>query len=320
MYVSESGTYLLDKNLMTSEALNIRWTFGATPDKVIIDGSKSTTFSYNAPRELLITNDGDLYVRSTSLAGSMYEFPINFVNGLNNFKVSPIIGMPIPDNAGGYWPFGHTILLYDNTNKEFLELRDVDEYPTKINFVNNNALFSSKTNREILFAHSTLNRETFAILKDEGENKVYIYGMNLEPDRKNTQSRYMELIGPELDKAKKFAFHPLLPYLFYSTNNKVYQYNYTQPNEPAWEVLSYNNSQIATINFFPVVGWNPYQTWERNKALLLVVGTNILDNNVDNPGKVEFYTAPALNQPLVLNEVVEGIGKIIKIELRERER
>lgn len=317
IYVSEGGSYLLDKSLMLSEASNFGWTFGSAMEQVFVQGTSSTTFSYNTPRELVITETGELYARNTFTMGSVFEFPINFINGVDEFKPSPIIGMPIPNNAGGYWPYGHTILLYDDTNKQFLELSEKNEFPTKLHF-NNINLFPIQTGRDIIHASSTLNRQTFAVLKEPSDASVYIYGMNLGPDGANSQSYYLQAIGPEIEQAKEFAFHPILPYMFYSTENRVYQFDYSQPDAPAKVALEYLDSEIITLDFFPMVGWNPYNQWERDKALLLVVGRNKIEPS-ENPGVVEFYTAPSLSRPLEQKAQLEDFGKIIDIQLRERD-
>lgn len=313
IYVSESGSYLLDKNLMLSEASNFGWTFGSAREKVFVKETNSTSFS---SRELVITEEGELLARKTFTIGSVFEFPINYINGVDKFIPSPIIGMPIPNNDAGYWPYDHSILLYDDTNKQFLELSEKNEFPTMIHF-NNPNLFPIKTGRDILHASSTLNRQTFAVLKEPRDSKVYIYGMTLGPDGVNTQNYYLQAVGPEIEYAKEFAFHPILPYMFYSTENRVYQFDYSQPEIPAKIALEYLDSEVASLNFFPIVGWNAYNQWERDKALLLVVGRNKTEV-MEEPGIVEFYTIPSLSRPLEKKVQLEDFGKIIDIKLRER--
>lgn len=318
MYVAEKGTYFLDKDLMTGEAQNLIWAFGVPTERVQVAGSNSTTFSYAAPREVIVTADRELYARSTTMPGSMFEFPINYINGTEEFRPSPLVGMAIPNNNINYWPYGHSVLLYDETNLQFLELKDVNEYPSVLHFANTD-LFSVKTGREMVHVESTLNRYTFAVLREPDAARHYLYGMTLGGNGVNTQNYYLEIVGPEQDRINHFAVHPVLPYVFYATDDKVYQFDYSQPTVPAKVVLNYAGSQIAEMSFFPLVGWNPYLPWERNKASLLVVGRNLLNaTDPDNPGVVEFYTAPSLGDPLVQQQVLDGFGKIIDIELRER--
>lgn len=315
LYVTKAGTYLLDKNLTTDEAHNFKWAFGTNPERILVKGTKSTTFSFDAPRELVVDSEDNLFARNTTMPGAMFEFPVNYINGTQHFKPSAHIGMAIPNNNAAYWPYGHTVLLYDETNQQFLEFRDVNEYPSHIQF-KSTGIFPITTARTMVHVGATLNKYTFAILKDVNVDRHYLYGMTLGPDGVNSQNYYVEIQGPRQDDIRCFAVHPILPYVFYATKDKIYQFDYSQPSLAAREVLDYSGSTIATMDFFPVVGWNPYQTWERNKALLLVVGSN--KNNGGTDGLVDFYTAPALGQPLVKKKSLNGFGKIIDITLRER--
>lgn len=316
LYVTSNGTYRLDKNLYTNDRLNLTWSFGLNPDRVDLIGTKSTSFSYDAPREVHVVKGGDLYARNTQMAGSVFEYPINQIDGKDRFEASPIIGMPIPNNLASYWPYGHTILLYDNTNKQFLELRDKNQFPNVIQFAKGN-LFSVKTGRDIVHAESTLNKYTFAILKEPGKQQFFLYGMLLGGNAVNSQEYYLEIKLANNDPIKRFAIHPVLPYVFYATDDKVYQFDYSQPTVPAKEVLNYSGQEIATMKFYPLVGWNAYQIWERNKAHILVIGRNKMNGETD-PGNIDFYTAPSLGDPLVKKKTLTGFGKIIDIAQRER--
>ncbi|MBL1411216.1 PKD-like family lipoprotein [Sphingobacterium faecale] len=315
-YVAEKGTYGLNKNLLTSEAQDMKWAFGEVPEKVSIKGMNSTTFSFDRRREVLVNEKNQLYARNTTLGGSLFEFPINFVNGRDEFKASKHIGMPIPNSLAGYFPYGHTILIYDETNKQFLELIDKNEFPTPIKFSNTN-YFPTLTGRDMVHVESTSNGLTFAVLKDPIDKKFYMYGMRLGENAVNTQQYYMEIPIATTSTINHFAFHPVLPYLFYATDHTVYQFDYSQPNLSPKVALNYPNDKIAVMKYFPLVGWNPYALWEREKAFKLFVARNV-DKGADETGVLELYTAPALGQPLVRNAEFEGLGKIIDIEIRER--
>lgn len=319
LYVTDKGTYMLDKDLMPAEKNNLIWQFGLNMEQIHVKGTASTTFSNVASREVIVTGEGELFVRSIFMLGSIFEFPINKINGQSEFTPSPHIGMAIPNNPGFYWPFGHSILIYDETNDQFLELKDTNEYPSVMNFTSTSLFPVQNPGRTMVHVGSTLNHTTMAILKDENNSRHYAYEMTLGGNSVNMQNRYFELIGPEITSAKHFAVHPVLPYIFYASENKVYQFDFSQPAAPAKLVLDYSGSQIAELSFYPLVGWNPYLDWERNKAFILVVGRN-LNNPSDpqNPGIVEFYTAPPLGESLVQKEKLEGFGKIIDIQLRER--
>lgn len=315
-YVSEAGTYLLDQYLKTDESGNIKWSFGEPIENLWVLGSKSTTFSFDKSRELIVDFDQNLYSKDMTTHGSVYEFAINTIDGTTPFKASKHIGMPIPNSRANYFPFGHTILIYDDTHKQFLELTDANEFPTAIKFQNND-LFNPVTGRNMIHVESTLNRYTFAVLQDPNTHKYYIYGMTLGESAVNTQDYYLEIPGLVDPNTSKFAFHPLLPYLFYVTENEVYQYDYSQPGVLPKRVLTFPNARISVLKFFPMVGWNPYTDWERDKALKLVIAYNESSGD-EISGHVELYEAPALAAPLIHVHSFDGFSEILDIALRER--
>lgn len=313
LYATETGTYRLDKNLKTSDRMNLTWLFGGTPDRVDIRAARSTTFRSGNVREVMVDKSGDLYGRDPVTIGALFEFPINKIGGTDHTVISPHIGMPLPNALSSYYPYDHTIMLYDDGNKQFLEIRNGSGHPTVMTFTNNN-LFPVQTGRDMVHAQSTLNRYTFAILKEPSENKFYLYGMTLGSDNVNSQAYYMEILQPQGAEISKFAIHPTLPYVFMASEGKVYQFDYSQPTLPARLMLDYGAAEVRTIGFYPVVGWNPYMDWERNKANILVVGT--VSNGRE--GTVEFFNVPPLGAALQLKASLEGFGNIIDIAYRER--
>lgn len=317
LYVAETGTYSLDKNLLAGEKSNFKWQFGSVPNRIDVRATSSTMLSEDGPpRELVVDNEGRLFVRSTSMIGSMFEYPVNFLNGVE-FEAAPYIGKPLPNIPAGYSAWGHSFVIYDNTNKQFLELRETAEFPSVISFVNND-LFPTQTGREVVYIGSNLNKYTFAVLSDPATARLYLYGMVIGEVGVNTQEYYLELLRPGTEEITNFSFHPLLPYVFFTTENKIYRFNYSQPELMAEEVMEYHDAQIQTIKFTPVVGWNPYQTWERDRANLLVVSTNKTDVDETECGVIEFFEAPPLNKPLIRKKEITGFGKIVDVTFRER--
>jgi len=312
VYVTEYGSHRLDKNLKTSDRMNLNWIFGGIPERVDIRGMNATTYQAASPttyKEFMVDKEGKLYGRDPVIPGALFEFSINKLNGTTDIEIAPHIGIPITSTSTS----NHSVLLYDNTNKQFVEVRNKNLYPTVMTFKTGN-LFTAKTNREMFFVESTSTNNTISVLKESGQNKFYLYGITLGVNGENAQNMYMELLTANQEEIKQFAIHPILPYVFYATANKVYQFDYSQPSLPAKVMLNYGDKIVKTIDFFPLVGWNPYTTWERNKANILVVGLN----TVQNEGIVEFYNVPSLGAALQRKASLEGFGEIIDIAQRER--
>lgn len=315
LYVSDKGTFRLDKNLKASDRDNISWLFGSKPDNFQLRATSASTFR-SGLREILINDEGALWARNNPALNSIFEYPINSINGTEEVQLSPHIGMIIPNALSSFFPSNPSIMLYDQSNKQFLELRNGSQFPTVMSFQNYN-LFPVRTGREIVHAASTLNRYTFAILKEPNQNRYYVYGMTLGDNNVNSQEYYFELKLANQEEIKNFAIHPTLPYIYYSTRNKVYQFDYSQTNSTAKQVLEYNNAEINCMKFFPVVGWNAYAQWERLKTNDLVIGLT-KTNGIESEGVVEYYISPPLGGALIQKTSIDGFGKIIDITFRER--
>lgn len=309
---TDNGSFLLnDEELQTSEALNIRWRFGEIPERVVVIGSDIATRRSNRI-ETIVTSDNDLYVRNPRTVGSIFEFPINYDKYGKRFDVSPYFGH-------GDRAWGMSVILYDNTNKRFMELPDDRNFkPQLLQFAGGDVEFSAKTGRDIMFMDWTKDDYTFAVLKDNKE-LFYIYGIETGGSSKNYRRYYMTLKREENDIIVKFAFHPIFRYLFYATDKgDIYQYDMTRPQFTSKKVLSFPEEEISVLKFEKLLGWIAYKPWEIQRQNQLIVGTNILTEDASKSGIMRMYEVPNLMKPLELKKEYKNLGKIVSIDYRER--
>ena len=69
-----------------------------------------------------------------SVYGSVFEYPINKIDGKIDFKAAPFVGVSFDDNYsnGGYGCA--PAVLYDETHQQFLVIRNNSTYPSVMTF------------------------------------------------------------------------------------------------------------------------------------------------------------------------------------------
>ena len=312
LMVTDKGTYKLDVlDLHAGDDNNFRWDFGISPDNVQIKASGFTHYTQPVYRAV-IDDLGDLYVASFANYGSIYEYPCNQFNG-EPIKMAPFLGI----HYVYQWPYTFApFLMYDATNQQFLAFRKDAAYPSEPDFAGEK-LFEAKTGKDFVHGESGKGGLTWAILKDPNGSRYYYYVFKFLQDEMFEQVYHGEIVGTGLDQATMFACSNHFPYVFYVSNNKIYQFNVNTPETPAKEVLSFPGEEIKVIKFNPFVAWESYADWERAREFQLVVGTTVNGKEQDM-GIMRLYDVPGLMEPLQLKHQIENLGNIVDITYKER--
>lgn len=317
MYVCDEGTYRLSiGDLSLSEGSNLKYSFGAPPDKVIVEGAGKPQFGNETNYWTIIDDNGDIYWADIYDVGSVFAFPMNRIGGQEYFRAAPFVGITF---VSSYW--GASLMLYDATNRRFLEVVDGASFPSVMKFADGH-MFAAETGRDMVHLESTKGGYNYAILKDPDADRYYFYCIEMNADGKNYQKFYGEIKGEGLDRVKQFACHHMntMPYLFYSTDHKVYQFDMAHPDTPAKEALSFSGETVQVIKFTPYVAWEAYQDWERARNYQLVVGTNVDGADPESCGIMRRYEVPNLMGDLVKVKEHTELGRIVDITYRERGR
>lgn len=242
IFVCENGSYMMDANDMhVGEDNNIRWYFGAQPERVDVRASTVMVYSYNStewkfyPHYWIIVDEkGDVYCNNVWEVGGLFDFPINQIDGIK-FEAAPFVA-----NSSRY--YGATslqlpsIMLYDKAGR-FLEVKVTSGgKPTVMKFTGEILFSAEQPGKEMVSMQSTVyNGLTYAILRD-GNGDYYYYGIILGDFGENTQKYYGKLTGPELDQASHFACHPIFGILYYATKDRVYKFDMNDPSKKAEEI------------------------------------------------------------------------------------
>lgn len=318
----EAGTYVLDKNLEAGEPNNLKWMFGTGPERVDIRGSGSDQLSNKAVnREFLIDKYGDLYFREWLNPGSLFDYPMNLLDG-DRIELAPWVGIPLFDRKNpSYSIMGHSTIFYDNTYKRLVQLQD---NATKLNVARFTGVQMETGEYELIYMQSILDSYTYAIFQKPGDNQYYIYKMQLLGRGNIGVSWKAFTLGDRAD-IRKFAFDPVDANhtLFYATDNEVFRLNLSNGNIKS--VFQNPDCEIVVLKFNPVTSWNnTLKDWEIDKRRWLVIGLNDYGSNDEQAcGTVKFFEYSKDRDRLGLKMQVpeEGgqkLGKIVDIVYRER--
>lgn len=330
MLVTDKNTYLLDViDLHAGEDNEIKWQFGASPEKVLVKAAGMSQYAIDNNWTLIDQND-DIYMMSLNTYGSLFEFPINKIDGKEPFKPSPFVGVSYDSGYDTGYGCAPT-MLYDATHRQFLVIRNNASYPSVMTF-EKDKLFSAQTGRDMVYLENTKPGTIFSLLKDPNNGDVYFYGIRMRAEytegaywweegtytEYNTQEYYGKVQGEGIDKATKYAIHHLYPYIFYVYNNTVYQFDMGHPNEAAKPILSFPGEEIVVLKVNPFVAWEAYSTWERQRGNHLVIGTIDKSKGDSECGIMRAYDVPNLMEPLTMVKEYRGLGKIVDIAYKER--
>ena len=309
---TENGTFNIDaEDAHVGEDNNVKWAFGDAPD-VVHGLATEVAIQRNNSLDLLVTRDKNLYVRDLYLVGSIYGFPINYTSDGKRFDVAPYFGHRYSGSEA-------SVIIYDETNKRFMELDDDEKnIPHPLTFAGGTVDFSAETGRDMVYMNWTKDSYTFAVLEDPSDGEMYVYGIKVEVSGNNYRQFYMKLNRPNKDKIMHIAFHSIYRYLFYSTENAVYQFDMEAPETPAKQILSFPGETFTALKINKMVGWIAYQPWEKARENQLVVGSYINDKEESKCGVMRIYDVPGLMAPLEKKKEYTELGKIVDIVYRER--
>lgn len=315
----ENGTYCLDgENLYPSEESNLALQFAEQPEKVEI-ACGATPMGTTPYREVLITADGDLYMRNRDdiLIGGFFDYRRNREKGGSEyFKLSPWLGF----RQRYFSPSTTAILVYDEDHRRFLSIENNADYVSRVSFQEAGGVsFSAETGKEMMYMEGNMEGYVFAVLQDPDSRDYYIYGVVLQPDCKVQCSHYVKLNPANADRIVQFAFHPLYRMLYYATDKgEVFQFNFNMGNsaEKAQKVLSFPGEDIVVMKFNYPVSYVTYEDWEQERWNWLHIATNKGNLPENKCGVVRMYDIPEATVNPQKRLEFDGLGKIVDIMYR----
>lgn len=317
---SEDGGYRLEpETFETGEENNVIYEFGDRKGNCC-----PVRFGATEWNKFVVTQDNNAYCMSRTIAGSIYELPINTTieNKLPDFKVSPYFAV---DAIVGFRK-NTSAIFYDITNKRFAAWTETNakvilplENPEGDEFK-----FDYATGKELVYMESTQYADgtVYALLKDAGNN-YSIYGIAFVykswNDYEIHQQSYLDIISEGLERATGFAFHSTLPYFFYAVDNKVYEFDMIRKTtEEVVTLAAEEKITMIKFNLFKNEFDDKPDAFLNQQYELLVGSTDSRATGTDK-GVLRFYTVPSAQQKLILKgKSYTGFGEIVDVVYRER--
>lgn len=258
---------------------------------------------------------------------ALYGMRLNKLEGETDyFEVAPAIGM-----SGVYYnTYGGTFILYDVTNRRFVQVTSgVGKMQMPATQEN---VFSFNTGKDFVHMSNTMHGgtgETYTILKDEA-GKLWLYGIRVS--NYNTVSQveghYYQLEAPEIDKATAFAVHPRDYDLYYAVDNKIYCYNIVSKScrllpielEDGSTITQLEGERISMLKFNIFVFGDYFKpAGSVNMQYRLIVGSEETGGDKDLKGHVRMLELPATStQNASVYRSYDGFGRVVDVVYRER--
>lgn len=324
---TENGSWIMDeKDLHVGDDNNIKWIFGSTPEKVRILASGLNRYSWDELPDgdigtsgesywAVVDDKGDVYANNLFEVGALFEFPINKIDG-EYFEAAPFVASAVETRSP--WYGCHSIMLYDQSNQRFIELRSLGGGALSVMKFKNAELFDAEQpGKKMVFMQSTReDGDTYAVLQDEAGNYFY-YGINLGRIGENTQFAYGKLDVPLSNEIKGFAFHASLKWLFYYTEHEIYKVDILNPSVAPKLVKSFEGEKITVVKMNALV--KQYDApWQDSRSNQLLVGTVVEGEDINECGILRHYDFEnQWNREPILVKEHKRLGNIIDVVYKE---
>lgn len=269
-----------------------------------------------------VDQHNNAFAVSFAVAGPMFGFPVNNLSGnrMTEFEVSDqVAGDPRLSGQS------NSILFYDITNKRFMSWSS--GHSTFMRPITNpeSSLFDYNTGKNMVYMEASRygNGTAYSILESGG--KYFLYGIQFvaaNPVGRFEQSYYAELNIPDFEKASCFAFHSTLPYMFYSIENRIYQFDIVTKQVKLMQTLASENVTMLKFQLFkdrysgPPFGSGKTQEY-LDQQYDLIVGSSHTGEPEHSRGRLRFYSVPPLNGDISLIKEYSGFADIVDVTYRE---
>ena len=330
MFTQEGSFNLNDETLATEQAMEFNGMFFVSnPGETIIKEQvfPASAWDWQVKYKLCFDNKGNAYIKDDTGSGAAYAWAVNTTHEgtTPEFQVAPVCGFSCvrPWSSS----YGHYVLYYDITNKQF-RLYDGVDGRQQLNAIpepgaSDVNLFSYKTGKDFVYMQGTRrsNGLVYTILQDPATGKRSIYGINLGGSGYAQELYIPEVSAPNFEQATEFAFDNRFPLLFYAVGNKIYCYNLgtLQTKEVSTGMGSDETITKMKFNLYNCTDYSILSNQSEefmNQQYRLVVCT--CNNDLTSGGKVIFFDVDGVNNNATRAEEYTGFGKIVDIIYRER--
>ncbi|MVZ65665.1 hypothetical protein GQF61_07330 [Sphingobacterium sp. DK4209] len=242
-----------------------------------------------------------------------YNVPINSALSGETYRISDMVAMPMGNTNGNMITFD-----LDNRRLMKLNLQSANAVPLTSE---GQAADVSDLKKDLVWLGQTsaFGGQAIAILKDE--NKYFLLRMTFTESAGFSVSSMKDITDTftDISNAKHFAVDNLYGYVFYATDNKVYQYDMDANLLKVAKDLT--GRKITLIKFATFSsnltiggpGFNNQLPRLEPAAYSLIIGSHDA-NSPNTSGKVEFWRVNGLMGALTESfKPFEGMGKVVDV-------
>ena len=300
---TESGATLLDpENFSYSADRNIeKFMVGDVPQNFTVDKFFLRRGDFFFGDDLFMYANNNLY---TQLGLFYYGTPLNTskITG-NRFNISPNFVI----NGGGIL----RAVMYNQDDKVFVTadtetFPSATDLPSQLNFPNGKELLYMTDND---LAPDLGTNYAYAVLKDPGVDKFYVFRFSFADDEIQPVDYYEEINAPDFAMAEHYAVSPELGYLFYSVGGKLYEYDLFLKTSKL--MLDLGNEKISLLVFDNNKKPATWTNW-------LSVGYYDPSGPEGENGTFAQYSVPPVNGPLQEEYKWTGFGEVVSVSYRYR--
>jgi hypothetical protein len=173
-------------------------------------------WSYNQ----LLVNKGDLYFTPQPSANSYNKYGVKCFG--EDYVASPYIGT--------VFNFSYYGVIYDTKNKRFLYI-DFNRGIKQFKAPGATAAFNmTNTGKEMVYAEHGFDTRWYCVMQNDASpssRELFVCKFNVADDGNRAVARYNISAATDLSNAKYFAFGNRGNVMYYATDNKIYQNNYS---------------------------------------------------------------------------------------------
>ncbi len=265
---------------------------------------------------VMTLSNGNLYSYYYNLS-KVYNIPLNAKDDGNLYKVSKYIANPMGNSSAN-------ILFFDEDNKRFMRanISSVRANPVTLS---DNTFNTADTKMDLVWMDHTLalNGQAVAIMKKE--NSYFLIRFNFNSAGTLALNSVTDVTNSltDIKTASHFTLDQKYGYLFYTANDKLYQYD--MDAKVIKTAKSLNGRKVSMLKYERLVslvtsgvGFNRFIDRMGPIGYSVIVGTYD-ENNPNTSGKVEFWMVnPLMGDLSQALPTFEGLGKVIDLQYTDR--
>ncbi|MFZ4262503.1 PKD-like family lipoprotein [Sphingobacterium sp. HJSM2_6] len=328
-YMNQDGIYRTAKNYLylntSTNTYKINLTDGFAYNTLLYNYKFETAsgkpakadYIYPGMSNIAMTlSDGNLYSYYYNLS-KVYNIPLNANNDGTLYQVSKYIANPMSNS-------NMNILFFDKDNKRFMRA-NINSIKANPVLLEESTFNTADTKMDLVWMDHTLafNGQAVAIMKKE--EHYFLIRFNFNRTGTLTLNSVTEVTNllTDIRNASHFTIDQQYGYLFYTANDKLYQFD--MDAKVIKTVKSLNGRKVSMLKYERLVSLATSENgFNTNIARMAPIGYSIIvgtysESDPQTSGKVEFWMVkPLMGELTQALPTFEGLGKVVDVQYTDR--